>query len=144
MRGVTATCIVRFESYRACCHQFIFHPHSKLGGHIYYHIKPASGRLAPQSNGCTQELEMTSLMNISLVRIMGFFLLPGRWEIIIVVLVILLLFGRRIFFGLTRNPSGHSNSKKISSVSRPVLGKNIEGAKENLSTEDHSGQQNQT
>ena len=36
---------------------------------------------------------MTSLMDISSVRILGW--MPGQWEIVLIVLVILLLFGGR-------------------------------------------------
>ncbi len=39
------------------------------------------------------ELEMTSLANILLIRTLGLFGLPGRWEIAIIILLILLLFG---------------------------------------------------
>ena len=98
---------------------------------------------------------MISLTNISLVGMLGFFGLPGHWEIIIVVLVILLLFGGRklpeLARGLAKGLREFKDELKgvktgIEDVGKDVkdIDKNVEEMKESQLSEDRPDQQDQT
>lgn len=96
---------------------------------------------------------MTSLMNISLVSMLGW--MPGQWEIILIVLVILLLFGGRklpeLARGLAKGLRLFKDELKgvktdIEDVGKDVknIGKNVEEMKENESSHDQPDQQDKT
>ena len=98
---------------------------------------------------------MTSLTDISSIRMLGLFGLPGHWEILIIALVILLLFGGKklpeLARGLAKGLRLFKDELKgvktdIDEVDKDVkdIGKNVEEMKESRSSEDQPDQQDQT
>ena len=98
---------------------------------------------------------MAAFENTPSVEMLGFFGLPGHWEIVIIVLVVLLLFGGRklpeLARGLAKGLREFKDELKgvktgIEDVGKDVkdIDKNVEEMKESQLSEDRPDQQDQT